>query len=376
MRARSLFLLLLALGCGLVASIGITQVMARRDIPPADPGERQTILVAKKDIAMGEPISAALVAEDSRPVAYVPAGAFAALADVEGRRAKTAIPANTPITEILLLGKGAGDQLASNGIPIGKVLSTVKVEPQSAAGNLIRPGDCVNVLVYVKADPMRGIVKTAARTILQNVRVYAVNDVYDISSTAGADKSLTAKTISLIVTPEEAELITLATKLGDVSLVLRSPEDKDVKTLAGRDAQELLGLPSLGGERDRSPKDVAGILKDLVALPKPAPPPVATAAAEEPKTFTMRILAGSQVTDVVLEAPPESKGPKQPGQFELWKINSSQPVSNAAVHAGPPMAPPLVGPAVEPLPAEPAAGEGGKAGTPGGKGERKAEKKA
>ena len=373
MRARSLLLLLLALGCGLVASIGITQVMARRDSAPADSGEKQTILIAKKDIPMGEPISAPLVAQQSCPAANVPPGAFSTLADVEGRRAKTAIPANMPITENLLLGKGAGDQLASNAIPLGKVLSTVKVEAQSAAGNLIRPGDTVNVLVFVKADLMRGIPKTATKTILQNVRVFAINDVYDISSTAGAEKSLSAKTISLIVTPEDAELIALATKLGDVSLALRSPEDKDIKSLAGHDARELFGEPSLGGDRSRSPADVAGILKDLVAPPKPAPPPVATAAAEEPKTFTVRVLAGSQVTDVVLEAPPESKGSKAPGQFDFWKIISPQPTSNAAPHAGPPTVPPLVGPAVDQPPAEPPAAEGGKAGK-GEKGETKGDK--
>jgi Flp pilus assembly protein CpaB len=375
MRARSLFLLLLALGCGLVASIGITQVMARRDSSPADTGEKQTILIAKKDIPMGEPISATLVAQQSCPAANVPPGAFSTLADVEGRRAKTVIPANMPITENLLLGRGAGDQLASSAIPLGKVLSTVKVEAQSAAGNLIRPGDTVNVLVFVKADPMRGIVRTATKTILQNVRVFAINDVYDISSTAGADKSLSAKTISLIVTPGEAELIALASKLGDVSLALRSPEDKDIKSLAGHDARELFGEPSPGGDRDRSKTDVAGILKDLVESKPPPPSPVATAAVEEPnKTFTVRMLAGSQVTDVVLEAPPDSKGSKEAGQFDFWKIGSPQPTSNAAPHAGPPTVPPLVGPAVDQPAAEPPAAEGGKAGK-GGKAEVKPDKK-
>jgi pilus assembly protein CpaB len=313
------------------------------------------------------------VSQESRPAAYVPAGAFATLADVEGRRAKTNIPANTPITEILLRGKGVGDQLASDGIPLGKVLATVKVEAQTAAGNLIRPGDCVNVLVYVKADPMRGIVKTAIRTILQNVRVYAVNDMYDMSSTAG-DKSLVAKTISLIASPEEAELITLAMELGNVRLVLRSPEDKEIKSLAGHDARELFGEPSLGGDRDRSKTDVAGILKDLVA-PKPVSPPLVAAAAEESnKTFTVRVLAGSQVTDVVLEAPGESKGSKEPGQFEFWKIGSPQPASAAALQAGPPTVPPLVGPAVDQPPAETPKAEDRKAGT-GGKAEVKPDKK-
>ena len=141
---------------------------------------------------MGEQSCPKCVSRDTRPVAYVPAGAFSDPDEVLGRRAKTLIPANTPITDALLLAKGIGDQMASSGIPPGKRLSTVKVEAQSAAGNLIRPGDWVNVLVHVRADAGRGILKTATKTILQNIRVYAVNDMWDISSTSG-EKSLTAK---------------------------------------------------------------------------------------------------------------------------------------------------------------------------------------
>jgi pilus assembly protein CpaB len=339
MRAKSLVLLALALGCGLVASIGITQVMARRDTDPADPGEKQDILVAKRDILMGEQLTAQLVSVDSRPTAYVPAGALGSTADAVGRRAKTLIPANTPITESLLLGKGVGEQLASSGIPAGTRLATVKVEAQSAVGNLIRPGDSVDVLVHVKADPGRGIVKTTTKTILQNVRVYAVNDMWDLATSSG-EKSMTAKTVSLIVSPRDAQLVAAASALGDITLVMRGPEDKETQVLAGCDPQELLGLASLGGAKP----DPANPLQDLVAR-KPAPPPPAPAPAlpEEPRTFTVRVLAGSQVTDVLLEAPSNSKEPKQSGQFDLWKILSPLPDSPAAPNAGPPAMPPAAG---------------------------------
>ncbi len=52
-------LLMLALGCGLVASIGITQVMAKRNTEPSGPAaETVPIFVAVKDISLGEPLSA------------------------------------------------------------------------------------------------------------------------------------------------------------------------------------------------------------------------------------------------------------------------------------------------------------------------------
>ena len=148
---------------------------------------------------------------------------------------------------------------------------------RSAVGNLIRPGDWVDVLVHVRADQGRGILKTATKTILQNIRVYAVNNMWDISSTSG-EKSLTAKTISLIVSPEQAELVSLAVSLGDISLVMRGPDDKEIRTLAGRDPLELLGL-SVAADTAAPNPNAANPLHDLIAT-KPAPPePAANPAA-------------------------------------------------------------------------------------------------
>lgn len=220
----------------------------------------------------------------------------------------------------------------------------------------------MDVLVHVKADPTRGVVKTATKTILQNIRVFAVNDMWDISSTTN-DKSLTAKTILLIVSPEEAELVTMAMALGDISLVMRGPEDKEIRSLVGRSPQELLGLPTLGADSGKDKPDPINLFKELIA-PKPAPPPLpqpaATVAAppDEPRTFTVRILAGSQMTNVVLEAPANSKEPNQPKQFDLWKIISPQAATAAAPSVGPPAMPPLVGaPADQPAAEPPATGD-------------------
>ncbi|MGQ9576919.1 MAG: Flp pilus assembly protein CpaB [Thermoguttaceae bacterium] len=330
MRRKSLLLLTLALGCGLVASIGITQVMSKRAAEgEADTGQKQTILVAMKDIATGDPITAQAVKLDPWPAEYVPAGSFTRLEDVEGRRAKTLIPANTPITENVLLGKG--EQLASNVIPPGYRTIAVKVESQSAGGNLIRPGDTVDVLVFLRADPNKGIPKTQTRTILQNVKVFAVNDVWDMTSASG-DKSIVAKTISLIVKPQDAELVTMASEIGSIRLVMRNPEDKDARSLPGRDASELIGEAPAGqgAEEPGSQQSVAELL-ELLASQKPAtarpaapePPP-----AEEPKTFTVRILSGSQVTDTVLESTAETNasGPSGP-PLELWRISSTTQTS-------------------------------------------------
>ncbi len=351
MRAKSILLLMLALGCGLVASIGITQVMAKRSADAGtESGETQAILVALKDIPMGDPITAQVVKLETRPVAYVPPGAFGDLKEVENRRAKAAIPANMPITEVVL--QGTSDQLASDSIPKGHRVVAVKVDSQTAGGNLIRPGDCVDVLVHLKADLGRGgITKTTTRTILQSIKVFAVNDIWSMETGAG-DKSIAAKTISLLVKPEQAETVTLASELGTIRLVLRSPDDRETKQLPGRDANELVGLPSSAGSE--SPGSAAGDLLKLLAAQKampPAPKVSVSAPAVIPvpdtKTFNMRILAGSHVTDMVLETQGDSDKTKDSAsQFEFWRISSVTPVGTGPVaHASP-----MVIPTATPLP--------------------------
>ena len=88
MRPKSLILLLLALGCGLVAAIGINQVLANRPVQQAaDTGEMVPIFVALTDIGMGDPLSPEVLKLEDWPKSKVPNGVLADLADVEGRRA-------------------------------------------------------------------------------------------------------------------------------------------------------------------------------------------------------------------------------------------------------------------------------------------------
>ncbi len=313
MRAKSIFLLLLALGCGLVASIGITQVMATRH--PAGPAtvETEAIFVAMKDIAMGDPLTAQMVKLEPWPKDKVPAGALTRLEDIEGRRPKGPIPAGSPIVDNLLLGKGITEAGAGAAIPPGFRVVPVKVDPVMGSANMMRPSDRVDVLVHVKQDPAKGIPKTFTRTILQDIKVFAVNDQFDVAS-AGGDKSVAAKTIWLLVTPEQAQTVMLATELGQVRLVMRSPMDKEQRKLEGEDPSRLLeGMVDTTTSRGASPEpepsasdtslhDLLSMLGGQSAEPKEEPPPAPPPPQAKNPSWTIRIIAGPQVTDAVLEA--------------------------------------------------------------------------
>jgi len=358
---------MLALGCGIVASVGITQVMSNRATEPTVlQAETEQIFVAMKDIPMGDPISAQAVQLEEWPKDKVPKGAITKLEDVENRRPKSRIFAGSPILENQLLGKGAIDQGASDAIPKGSRVVAVKVDSVSGSASLIRPGDRVDVLLYVTPSGGAGVRRTLTRTILQDIKVFAVNDMWDVA-TASGEKSITAKTVSLLVTPSQALTVTMASEMGQIRLVMRSPADKEQANVKSMAAYDVLG-EDLGLERATPPaasqpppgtgksSAIAGLLGLLKANKKSASGRGGSKAPAElspPETFTMRILSGSQVSDTVLEYTGDAGASGGPdSSFLHWRINPSSLGGPTLLPAGKPAvqgsdAPPADDPAPE-----------------------------
>ncbi|MBX7166115.1 MAG: Flp pilus assembly protein CpaB, partial [Pirellulales bacterium] len=251
MRPKSLVLLLLALGCGLVASIGINQVLANRRAQPDSPrGETDAIFVAIADVDTWEPLSVQNVKLEDWPRERIPAGAIKTLDNLDGRRVRTKIYQGEPILEAKLLSPGASKTGATGLIPKGFRAVSVRVDSVSGGSGLILPNDRVDVLVHIKSDPARGIGQTVTRTILQDVQVFAINEVFRNEEKEAEESAIAAKTITLLVTPQDAELITLATELGKIRLVMRSPEDDEASATEGALANDLLNNEAHKGDRD------------------------------------------------------------------------------------------------------------------------------
>ena len=117
----------------------------------------------------------------------------------------------------------------------------VKVDLVSGAG-LIRPGDRVDVLAHFKRNKTNDVHENRTQTILQDIKVFAVDDVFKVTSSGDEEDSNNAKTISLLVTPpQQAEKLMLISQLGKVQLVIRSPGDNEVATTTGVSPSELMG---------------------------------------------------------------------------------------------------------------------------------------
>ncbi len=147
MRPKSLMLLLLALGCGLVASIGISQVIESRNRAAQPAMEKEPIYVATQDIKVNQPLTPQIVTLEEWPKEKIPADAIRDLKEIQGQRSGTTILAGEPLRK----AKFAMDKRIDE-IPAGYRVVAVPADAVSAAGYLLQPGDRVDVLMYVDAQ--------------------------------------------------------------------------------------------------------------------------------------------------------------------------------------------------------------------------------
>lgn len=368
MRPKSLVLLLLALGCGLVASIGINQVLANRRTPQAAAkGPTEPIFVAVADVDTWEPLTVQNVKLEEWPTDRIPAGAVRKLEDLENRRVRTKIYQGEPILAAKLLGADASKGSATGLIPKGFRAVSVRVDQVSGGSSLIMPNDRVDVLVHIQANPGKGFKQSITRTILQDVQVFAVNEVFRKPDEA-EESAIAAKTITLLVTPEDAELLTLATEMGKIRLVMRSPEDDAASATEGAVANQLLNKESSKGNRDdeslmKDPGQDTPAGQDLVGFlnqQQVAPPPAEPAPPAAPETvWRMVVLLGAQATE--FEFTKDSRLPRQVGVENPAAAGPGDAAATDPAAAAPtntddpfgPQAPAAPAPA-QPAPVEPA----------------------
>src|SRR5205085_676264 len=167
MRPKSLILLSLALGCGLVASVGINQVMSKGSSVAQAPSEKVKVLVAKKEINLNDLITPDVLTTMELPKDVVPKGALTSMKEVEDRRAATKIIVDDILLDAKLLAKGEKGR-GSDHIPPGMRSVAIKVDASSTSGFLVQPGDHVDLMVYLNKDGSQGLQNTMLKTFLQN----------------------------------------------------------------------------------------------------------------------------------------------------------------------------------------------------------------
>jgi pilus assembly protein CpaB len=306
MRSKSIVLLVLALGCGLIASIGISQMMDARNKAAADLGDKQPIFVALVDVAPNEELTAQNIKLEEWPKSITPAGALVKLEDVEGKRCRIKIFAGEPILSSKLLGENEALGAAKE-IPEGMRVVHVKVDPVTGSSNLILPGDRVDVLVFkAPGNDMNSVIAT---TVLQDIKVFAVDTHTEgeltRTKTDQGGEPMTAKTIALLVTPQQAVVLHAATEIsGSVRLILRNPEDKEQIVTKGASVGDIFGADQRWANKrpgddaqKQSKNDIAKFL-NLGNAEGPDGPPLPDSKTPETPRRRMIVIYGSELQQV------------------------------------------------------------------------------
>jgi pilus assembly protein CpaB len=185
-----------------------------------------------------------------------------------------------PIQEGRLAARGSGLGIAPI-IPVGMRAVTVRVTEVVGVAGFVLPGMRVDILLTGKPPDSYDVVTT---TVLQNITVLSAGQTYQPDAKGQA---INASTVTLLVSPDQAETLTLASQEGRIQLVLRNGSDHNIEKTPGREVRELFGArrpggskpPTSGPPRDGQPQD-----GDTVDAPfrVPRPRPNVIPAALEP----------------------------------------------------------------------------------------------
>lgn len=215
-------------------TFGIYRYMQKSKEKHQDPSRNyQKVVVAKVDLPMGTEIGLSHITTNDWPQKIVPNGCFSDPSDILGRVIKTEIYAGEAFLESKLAPKGSVGGFSSI-IPVGMRALTVSVNSYSGVSGFILPNTHVDVLVTVPSPMNREYSRT--RIILEDIKVLAVDQTYERDK----DDPVIVQTVTLLVTPEQAEKLVLASTEGKLQLSLRNTADRTMQTTSGTRLRELI----------------------------------------------------------------------------------------------------------------------------------------
>jgi pilus assembly protein CpaB len=286
--------------CGVLGVMLITRYLSNVQAYTRDLGN---VVVAKVSIQLGEKITADHLALTSIPNGSAPEGAFRKIDEVVGRVALTPIGVRETLTDLKLAPIGVEGGLSAV-IPEGYRAMTVKVDDVVGVSGFVMPGSYVDVVAVIVPPGAQGGQGQGpvSKIVLQQIKVLASGPKLD--SPNDQREPTNAKAVTLQVTPEQAERLSLAANEGKLQLVMRSYTDQEASQTRGVNKQGLLtgesisDLPAPKVEQTESAKPAK--TRKPVAPRRVAaisPEPVKTVAQPAPRN-SVELIEGSKRREV------------------------------------------------------------------------------
>ena len=187
----------------------------------------EPVVIAAAEIPVGSEINVTQVKTADWPKANRPQGAFSSTDQVIKRVATQTILAGDAVTEAKLMPK-EGQQLSilTYRVPEGHRAMTVAVDQVAGVAGFINPGNIVDVVLT--ASPP-GSNQSISKIVLQEVPILAIGQIVEQKE----GKPVVVPTVTVDVTPEDAEKLAVASTQGRLQLVLRRLGDKEVAKTTG-----------------------------------------------------------------------------------------------------------------------------------------------
>ena len=235
-RTRSLVLLFLALASGVTAAWLSLSYLRREAQPLLNPtaGVGKAV-VAAKDL----PVGATLTEQDVRVIDWpgnaVPAGLIANPQDAIGRGIMAPVKLNEPLLDAKLAPRGAGGGMAVIIEP-GKRALSLRVDDVVGVAGFVQPNTRVDILLTMSATGTSG--EPTTKAILQNISALAIGQT---TQTNAQGQAQVVPVVTVLVSPEQAETLALASSQGRIQMAMRNQLDTLPIKTQGTRVSALLG---------------------------------------------------------------------------------------------------------------------------------------
>jgi pilus assembly protein CpaB len=282
---------LIIVSCALVLSVCASYLVYRAVGSRVTAGQAPPtvkLVVAARNLAAGTLIQDS----DLKIAAWFgppPAGAILQRGALGNRAVVSSIYEGELVTENRLAPIGSGGGLAAT-IPPGMRACAVKVNEVVGVAGFVVPGMRVDVLITGLPPGGSALDGPKVRTLLQNIQVLSAGVNFQKDREGKPEQ---AQVVNLLVTPAQAEILSLASNETHIQLVLRNPMDTQVSGLPGTILSDLFGgahapapVPSVGPQSRPGARPPAATVPAGPAAPKPYTIEVSNGAVHTVVTFS------------------------------------------------------------------------------------------
>jgi pilus assembly protein CpaB len=282
---------------GLLAAMSVSKYTSSN----AQVGDLTNLVVARVEVPLGTQLNPDQLQVVQVPKSTVPEQSFSKAEDLVGRVAVNAIGPKEPVTEYRLAPKGSLAGLAAL-VPEGYRAITVRVDDVAGVAGLLAPGMLVDLLSVVQPEGAPGPI---SKIVLQNIKVLATGQ--NMSLPKEQVEAARVNTVTLLVTPQEAEKVVLSSADGRLSLIVRNYVDQRTSETTGSKRTDLLRGDYAQPVPNVSAEDGQGDKPQAYAIPAPR----RTRSSSLPPAWMMEAEPKQKATPV---APP----PKPVNQIEVF----------------------------------------------------------